>query len=132
VSTTDTALHNAVHAAATWLQRMEAAETDHVVAYVHPKASIGIWREGWPHVKTAGVISDAEAEVLEALAPAIQHALDRLQERPRQAVGWMLANGWTLRALISPVTASMRIEATHVADRVEIATAYLDEPGARH
>lgn len=138
----DTALYNLVHSAATWLQRMGAAEDDHVVACVLPRASIGVWREGWQHVKTVGAIGDAEAEVMEALAPAIQLAIEQLQERARLGLNGALAHGWTLRALIAPAMGSMRIEAMQDAVRVEIATAYLvdgrqdpqriEDPSARH
>ncbi|KAB2868477.1 MAG: hypothetical protein IT503_14365 [Burkholderiaceae bacterium] len=131
-SEADAALHSLFDAAAIWLQRIGADETDHVVARVFPEPGLGTWRQDWPHVKYLGAVGDAEAEVLAPLARVLTHALEQLQEQPRQALGRALAAGARLRALISPATNSVCIEALNTSARVEIALLAFDEPAALH
>jgi len=135
VSTTseaDVALHSLFDAAATWLQRIGADETDHVVARVFPEPGLGTWRQDWPSVRYVGAVGDAEAEVLAPLARVLTHALEQLQDQPRQALVRALAVGAQLRALISPSTSSVCVEATDGSARVEIALLAFDEPAALH
>lgn len=125
------ALQTLLPAAANWLQRIGADETDHVVARVFPEAALGVWRADWPHVKNVDAIGDAEAEVLAPLARVLAQVLEQLPAQPRQALGRALAAGAQLRALISPATGSVQVEVAEGAKRAALALVF-EEPGALH
>ena len=94
---------NALHAAATWLERMGAAPTAVAVVTVHPVAGVGLWQAGWPNVRMLPEIDDSGAELCEAAAPAVRHSLaDVLAPTQCAAVADAIAGGARLQLLLIP------------------------------
>lgn len=102
-TTAPTITDNAVHAAQAWLQRLGAHPDSVAVVTIAPRASVGVWVPGAEHVGTLPGIDDAGAELCEATAPVVQHALEGLSEAGRlAALNAAHAGTHTLRMLLIP------------------------------
>lgn len=93
---------NLLHAAGTWLARMEADADAIAVITVLPVTGIGLWEPGDHHVRALPAIDDAAAEVCEAVAPIAQKALETLGEDVLEAIGMASMRGARLQVLVHP------------------------------
>ncbi len=112
---------NALHAAATWLERNGAAPTAIAVVGIKP-ASIGAWEPGTASVRLMARIDDAGAELCEAVGPAVNEALEHLDDDQRVAVVEAIGHGARLQALLSPAAEEIAVRLVHGGRPIEIAT----------
>lgn len=123
-----TTTSNALHAAAVWLERIQADPTAIVVVTIRPTASVGLWKPGVPTVPTTP-IDDAAAELCEAVAPAVEEALAQLAEDAKVAAVENIARGAKLQALIDSASEEIDVRLVLVdGTAVALATLVRDDP----
>ena len=111
--TVDSVLVNALHAAGVWLQRMSLEGEVVVEVCISPRAAVGFWMPGLDSVQRLPTIEDPERELLEAVAPAAQQALERLDAQAQATAIAAAARGGRLRLLAAPSTGEI---ALHIDD----------------
>jgi hypothetical protein len=119
----DATLHNALNSAEVFLARMNVEPDAVVVVTASPHTSIGLWRPGFAMVKRLPMIDDAGIEVLEAAAPAVQDALERIEKASLIATLEAMTRGARLQLLIAPATGCLALRAddgTHAVELVSI------------
>lgn len=99
----DPILKNALDAAATWLQRIDAPAGTCAVVQVRPVARVGAWHPGAPDVLLlAGPIDDPGAELCEAVAPLVEATTAMLTDAARRGLAHALVAGSRLQVLLAP------------------------------
>jgi hypothetical protein len=104
---------NALHAAETWLERVNADPAAVAVVNVQPTAGLGVWQPGSTSVVMLPRIDDAGAELCEATAPVVQEVLERLSDDDRTAAMAGIGAGARLQALLAPAAGEISIRLIH-------------------
>lgn len=126
--TTASLAGNAIHAAATWLQRLGAGTDAAAIVTTHPNASLHVWRPGAEHLATLPSIDDSGAELCEAVAPLVADALQRLDASALEAVHTALKASARLQVLLVPLAGDIMVRIVSGGATVVIATLDVDPP----
>lgn len=104
---------NACHAAATWLERIEADADAVAVVQIAPRTTIGIWQQGRESVGVMTPLDDAGIEVLEAVAPIAQLGFEAMTEAQRVAAADAIQSGAKLQILVMPAAGEIALRLVH-------------------
>lgn len=100
---------NTLHAAATWLKRLEFSADSVACVVIAPRAALGVWSPGRGSVEILPVIDDAGAELVEAAAPVVEHVLRELAIVERSGVFEAIQQGARLQLLVSPTAGEIAL-----------------------
>jgi hypothetical protein len=107
--TDDSAAAAALHAAETWLQRLQAPDDSIVVVEAMPATRIGVWRSDHDAPLMAPEIDDSGADLCDGVAPAIQVAINHLDDEQHEQLAQIGVQGGVLRLLLLPATGRMAL-----------------------
>ena len=102
-------INNALHAAATWIERRGADPASVAVVNFQEPVGLGLWQPGDANVGMLSGIDDAGAEMLEAVAPAIGQAMGQLDAAALDAVAAATAQGAQVQALLQPAAGELSL-----------------------
>lgn len=114
-----TTTENALHAAETWLARIGADPASVAVVTINPPA-VGCWQPGAENVGLKAAIDDADAELLEAVAPALHKAIEMLPESSTDAIA--AAQGARLQVLLMPAAGEIALRLVYRGGAIALAT----------
>lgn len=120
IPATDKILSNAMHAASVWLERIGAEPSSVAVVTVAPSASVAVWTPGAERARAHAHIDDAGAELTEAVAPVVAHALQALPEAARVAALDAVVQGARLQALLFPAGGEFALRMVRGGQAVEL------------